>query len=130
MRSAGPTTPGGRRALLAQGLRSGASPKKCRFDCFSIRGASLRPPHRNEKALDTPDREHRGLGPISSEPAPSHRPWASVAGATPRRTTAGYHGFSVVPVRTGTFYFAGNRNFLLCSDRAESERKVVGLIML
>ncbi len=28
----------------------------------------------------------KGLKPISSEPAPSHRPWASAAGATPLRT--------------------------------------------
>ncbi len=39
----------------------------------------------SEKAL-----RHRwvteGLQPISSEPAPSHRPWASVPGATPKRT--------------------------------------------
>jgi hypothetical protein len=28
------------------------------------------------------------LSPIELTPAPSHRPWASVAGATPRRTTA------------------------------------------
>jgi len=28
-----------------------------------------------------------GLQPISSEPAPSHRPWASVPGATPKRTS-------------------------------------------
>lgn len=34
-----------------------------------------------------------GPQPISSEPAPSHRPWASVPGATPKRTSVG-HGFS------------------------------------
>lgn len=28
----------------------------------------------------------KGFGPISSEPAPSHRPWASASGATPQRT--------------------------------------------
>jgi len=31
-----------------------------------------------------------GLQPISSEPAPSHRPWASVPGATPKRTSVGH----------------------------------------
>jgi hypothetical protein len=41
MRSAAPTTPGGRRAFLAQGLRSAASPKKCRLDALFVRG--LRP---------------------------------------------------------------------------------------
>jgi hypothetical protein len=34
-----------------------------------------------------------GLQPISSEPAPSHRPWASVPGATLKRTSVG-HGSS------------------------------------
>jgi hypothetical protein len=34
-----------------------------------------------------------GLQPISSEPAPSHRPWASVPGATPKRTSV-EHGIS------------------------------------
>jgi hypothetical protein len=39
-----------------------------------------------------------GLQPISSEPAPSHRPWASVPGATPKRTSV-EHGISC-PTRT------------------------------
>ena len=34
-----------------------------------------------------------GLQPISSEPAPSHRPWASAPGATPKRTSV-EHGIS------------------------------------
>jgi hypothetical protein len=37
----------------------------------------------------------KGCEPISSEPAPSHRPWASAAGATPQRTDA-EHGRAVL----------------------------------
>jgi hypothetical protein len=43
-----------------------------------------------------------GLQPISSEPAPSHRPWASVPGATPKRTGREYSVRRPTRTRTAT----------------------------
>jgi hypothetical protein len=54
--------------------------------------------------------------PISSEPAPSYRPWTFTAGATLLRTAIPYHDTFRRLGKTGTFYFAQNRNFLLCVD--------------
>jgi hypothetical protein len=58
--------------------------------------------------------------PISSEPAPSYRPWTFTAGATLLRTAIPYHDTFRRLGKTGTFYFAQNRNFLLCVDTGES----------
>src|SRR5215510_7934720 len=57
--------------LIAQGLRSGVSPKKCRLFLFFSVG--------KQRALPRPDSGTAGglWEPISSEPTPSHRPWAS-----------------------------------------------------
>ena len=86
IRKAGQRRPGCLRVSYAQGLRSEASPKKWGFLKYQ-----------NKKAL-----RHRwgteGPQPISSEPTPSHRPWASVPGATPKRTSI-EHGISR-PTRT------------------------------
>ena len=58
--------------------------------------------------------------PISSEPAPSHRPWTLPAGTTLPTTISPYHDHFHRPRKTGTFYFAQNRNFLLCLDSTKS----------
>jgi len=81
IRKAGQLRPGCLRVLYAQGLRSEASPKKWGWE-----------EPIQEKPFGTVGATE-GLQPISSEPAPSHRPWASVPGATPRRTSVG-HGSS------------------------------------
>lgn len=60
--------------------------------------------------------------PISSEPAPSHRPWTLPAGATLPTTTSPYHDHFRRPRKIGTFYFAQNRNFLLCLDSQKRVR--------
>ena len=57
-----------------------------------------------------------GVPPIASEPTPSPRLWAAMPGATPTSLCEYYdEGFSM-PFKLGTFYLAGNRNFLLGSD--------------
>ena len=47
-------------------------------------------------------------------------PVASALGSSTRRDPGAadrtYHGWSRRPLKTGTFYFAGKRNFLLCLD--------------
>ena len=67
--------------FVAQSLRSEVSPKKCRLSCFALGG--------KQTALPRPNRGLReGSGePISSEPTPSHRPWASTR-ARPRADLA------------------------------------------
>jgi len=64
----------------------------------------------------TGEYSQRVVVPISSEPAPSHRPWTFASGATPARTTPTYHRVNRKPGKIGTFYLAGNRNFLLGLD--------------
>ena len=58
-----------------------------------------------------------GHPPIASEPTPSPRLWATPSGATPARLCEHYHGSQKQNSKTGTFYLAGNRNFLFGSDR-------------
>ena len=55
--------------FIAQGLRSGASPKKCRLFLFSLSEKTSPPTPHQERG--------RAMEPISSEPTPSYRPWAS-----------------------------------------------------
>jgi len=55
--------------------------------------------------------------PIALEPTPSPRHCISATGATPQRTWSDYHALVEGSIKTGTFYFAGKRNFLLCLDR-------------
>ena len=57
--------------------------------------------------------------PITSEPAPSLRPWASATGATPLRTMFNLTCPPKCWFKIGHFYFAGNRTFLLCLDKAD-----------
>jgi len=68
--------------------------------------------------------------PITSEPAPSLRPWASATGATPLRTMFNLTCPPKCWVKIGHFYFAGNRTFLLCLDivllHSDSFRFLVG----
>jgi hypothetical protein len=59
-----------------------------------------------------------GHSPIASEPTPSLRLWAAAPGATPGTADRTYHGWSQRPLKTGTFYFARKRNFLLCLDKS------------
>src|SRR5271157_2617117 len=57
-----------------------------------------------------------GHSPIASEPTPSRRLWAAAPGATPALRIEHITGGRSGPLKTGTFYFAGKRNFLLCLD--------------
>ena len=50
--------------------------------CASRRAAKQETPSGRGK-------QPKGFQPISSEPTPSHRPWASAPGATPKRTKDG-----------------------------------------
>ena len=62
-----------------------------------------------------------GLPPIASEPTPSPRLWTTPPGATPTKLCEHYHRVQKLDPKTGTFYLAGNRNFLFGSDtRRES----------
>src|ERR1017187_6273337 len=57
-----------------------------------------------------------GVCRLLSEPTPSPRLCISAKGATPQRTRPDYHALLEGLTQTGTFYFAGKRNFLLCLD--------------
>jgi hypothetical protein len=59
-----------------------------------------------------------GHPPIASEPTPSPRLWATAPGATPVRLCEHTTRVRSRPSKTGTFYLAGNRNFLFGSDSA------------
>ena len=52
------------------------------------------------------------------EPTPSPRLWATAPGATPARLCEHTMRVCKPTLKTGTFYFGGNRNFLLWSDRS------------
>ena len=54
---------------------------------------------------------------LRSQPRRRHGPGHPL-GRDPSRTTSTYHGLSDSPVKTGHFYFAGNRTFLFCLDRS------------
>src|SRR5690349_7281599 len=58
-----------------------------------------------------------GHPPIASEPTPSPRLWAAAPGATPVRLCEHTMRVGDRTPKTGTFYLAGNRNFLFGSDR-------------
>src|SRR5450755_1325887 len=59
-----------------------------------------------------------GLRRLLPEPTPSPRLWAASPDATPVKLCEYYYeGFSM-PFKLGTFYLAGNRNFLFGSDMA------------
>jgi hypothetical protein len=58
-----------------------------------------------------------GHPPIASEPTPSPRLWATAPGATPVRLCEHTTRVRSRPSKTGTFYLAGNRNFLFGSDK-------------
>jgi hypothetical protein len=68
--------------------------------------------------------------PITSEPAPSLRPWASATGATPLRTMFNLTCPPKCWVKIGHFYFAGNRTFLLCLDRRCFTKRQVRIKLL
>ncbi len=96
-------------AFWVQGLRSGTSPKKSgEFKTKNQTLCELSPGGEYSQRV--------GGVPIFSEPAPSHRPWTFASGATPVRTKPNYHRVNRKPGKIGTFYFARNRNFLLCLD--------------
>jgi hypothetical protein len=90
IKKAGQLRPGCLRVSYAQGLRSEASPKK-----WDFRSTHARKPFGTVEVTE-------GLQPISSEPAPSHRPWASAPGATPKRTTVRYAARRRTRTRTAT----------------------------
>ena len=61
-----------------------------------------------------------GLCRLLSEPTPSPRLCISATGATPQRTRPDYPALAEGLTKTGTFYFAGKQNFLLCLDMART----------
>jgi hypothetical protein len=97
-------------AFFVQGLRSGNFTKKIRGNFKTQKTNPLRIISRWEYS------QRVSVVPIFSEPAPSHRPWTFASGATPVRTKPNYHEAYEKPGKIGTFYFARNRNFLLCLD--------------
>src|SRR5690242_1686552 len=62
-----------------------------------------------------------GHPPIASEPTPSPRLWAAAPGATPVRLCEHTMRVGDRTPKTGTFYLAGNRNFLFGSDTGQNE---------
>src|SRR5690242_13126582 len=63
-----------------------------------------------------------GHPPIASEPTPSPRLWAAAPGATPVRLCEHTMRVGDRTPKTGTFYLAGNRNFLFGSDTLRVDR--------
>src|SRR5690242_11262365 len=64
-----------------------------------------------------------GHPPIASEPTPSPRLWAAAPGATPVRLCEHTMRVGDRTPKTGTFYLAGNRNFLFGSDMRDIPRQ-------
>ena len=89
--------------LNAQSLRSGVSPDAERVP--------------NRKALRVISNHSGGLAPTAS----GANSVASALGSLPRRDpeedVRTYHEGLYRPLKTGTFYLAGSRNFLFGSDR-------------
>ena len=128
MRSAGPTAPGGHRVFFCQGLRSETSPQKCRqseptavglYGCLpktqAARCGGWRPCDPRAGAKQNPLGSPEGSLPISYGASPIASALVSTPGATPTWPSSTYHGWLLRPLKTGTFYFARKRNFLLCS---------------
>ena len=69
-----------------------------------------------------------GHSPIASEPTPSPRLWATAPGATPVRLCEHTMRIPQRALKTGTFYFGGNRNFLLWSDMTFILSNTIGLM--
>src|SRR3954471_12242133 len=65
-----------------------------------------------------------GHSPIASEPTPSPRLWAT-AQARPRTAVPTYHEGLKQTLKTGTFYLAGNRNFLFGSDTSRDRERAL-----
>src|SRR6185312_7488054 len=59
-----------------------------------------------------------GCLPFTPEPTPSHRPCIFSSGATPMGINHTLNPNSPSPPKSGHFYFAENRTFLLCVDSA------------
>jgi hypothetical protein len=111
------------RVLKMQSLRSGISPIAMALSFFSCKASASDAEAFSQakgilywKALRTVSTAQEGLCRLLSEPTPSPRLCISAKGATPQRTPSDYHALAEGSIKTGTFYFAGNRNFLLCLD--------------
>ena len=113
------------RVLKMQSLRSGVSPKAIGISFFlenakpRLRNGGLLPGKRHPVQESPPHGFQplkEGLCRLLSEPTPSPRLCISAKGATPQRTRPDYHALAEGSIKTGTFYFAGKRNFLLCLD--------------
>jgi len=83
IRKAGPKRPGQLRVFMPKASAQGVSPKKW----AAWKGCGLSSFQRDDALQRFLSME--GVEPISPEPTPSHRPWASATGATPRQTTDG-----------------------------------------
>ena len=57
-----------------------------------------------------------GLAPTAFGANPVASALGNRIGRDPDAAERTYHGWSRRPLKTGTFYFAGKRNFLLCLD--------------
>jgi len=115
-REAGQQRPGGLRVFLPRASARELHQKNLSCQQYKTL-CSTRP--------NTVERRRGFRRPISSEPAPSHRPWTLSAGATLPTTTSPYHDHFRRTRKTGTFYFAQNRNFLLCLDSLVRGRETV-----
>jgi hypothetical protein len=99
-------------AFYAQSLSSKASPPG--YMLFRTQRKTLEP-----KPEGLPIRN--GASPVAS--ALSNRPRRDPGAAV--RT---YHGVPSRPLETGTFYLAGNRNFLFGSDTKKKQEHVTDLV--
>src|SRR5258708_7941539 len=77
-------------------------------------GAALRPRTQKRSPLD--GRAGRGLTADFFGASPVASALGVYARRDPGVTRSTYHGWSRRPLQTGTFYFAGKRNFLFCLD--------------
>ncbi|MCU1272858.1 MAG: hypothetical protein JWO48_289 [Bryobacterales bacterium] len=71
-----------------------------------------------------PPAPQEGFHRLLSETTPSHRLWATAPSATQARRIEHTTGGPADQIKTGTFYFARKRNFLLCLGRAQARMSI------
>src|ERR1039458_5053034 len=115
-----------RRVLKIQSLRSGISPiamgsslsfLKCKASASDRRPPRLAKGILYRKALRTDLTDRGGLVPIAFGADSVASALHLRQGRDPQRTRPDYHALTEGSIKTGTFYFAGKRNFLICLDK-------------
>src|ERR1039457_7302479 len=119
-----------RRVLKMQSLRSGISPiamgsslsfLKCKASASDRRPPRLAKGILYRKALRTDLTDRGGLVPIAFGADSVASALHLRQGRDPQRTRPDYHALTEGSIKTGTFYFAGKRNFLICLDTEGSQ---------